>query len=82
MHLFSPWHIVVLLLTVGFTVLVAVALVVFIRSAAARSRQAGGPVPVVRPAAERLAELDDLLQRGTITAQEHSEARARILAEV
>jgi nitric oxide reductase large subunit len=80
-HLFSPWHILVLLFTVGFTVLVAMALVVFTRSAAARSRPAA-PAPAVRPAAERLAELDDMLQRGSITAQEHGEARARVLGDV
>lgn len=80
MHLFSAWHLLVLLLTAGVAVLVVVAIVAIIRAARARSWQ--GSVPVARPAGERLAELDDLLQRGTITAQEHGEARARILDEV
>lgn len=80
MHLFSAWHLVVLLLTAGFAVLVAVALVAFIRAALARSGH--GSLPVARPAGERLAELDDLLQRGSITAQEHGEARARVLGDV
>lgn len=83
MHILPhPFEVLVLFLTLVFTVLVVVALVVFIRSAGAWTRQAGRPTPAVRPAADRLAELDDLLQRGSISPQEHGEARARILREV
>ena len=55
MHLLPhPFELFILFLTLGFTVLVVVALVVFIRAAGARSRQTGGPAPAVRPAAERV----------------------------
>lgn len=81
MNVFSPWHLIVLLLLVaGFGVLVAVVLVALIRAAGARSRQ--GSVPGLPPVGERLAELDDLLQRGSISPQEHGEARARVLGDV
>jgi len=82
-HIFPhPFELFVMFLTLGFTVLVVVALVVFIRAAGTWSQQARRPAPAVRPAADRLAELDDLLRRGAISAQEHGEAGARVLGDV
>jgi hypothetical protein len=43
---------------------------------------AAGVVPDQRPAAERLAELDSLLQRDLIGREEYDAARARILGEL
>jgi hypothetical protein len=40
------------------------------------------PATSQRPVPERLAEVDELLRTGAITAQEHEAQRARILADL
>ncbi|KQX61782.1 hypothetical protein ASD06_14490 [Angustibacter sp. Root456] len=40
------------------------------------------PATAQRPVPERLAEVDELLRTGAITAQEHEAQRARILADL
>jgi len=52
-------------------------------AAAHRARSASAPVPAApaRSVEERLAELDDLLRREKITADEHARARLQILTD-
>lgn len=52
-------------------------------AAAHRARSASAPVPQppARSVEERLAELDDLLRREKITADEHARARLAILTD-
>lgn len=54
-----------------------------IAAALARLRQAreGSADPVARPVEERLREVSDLHEKGRLTAEEFSEAKARILGE-
>lgn len=75
---FSMWHLLILLLPI---LLVAAVGVLIYSVVVSRRVPTSAPVPEsMQRAAQRLADVEDLFQRGVISEVERADARAKILA--